>query len=180
VSIGGPSSGVFHPHQPGIIVDSANQLSDLAKGELRSWLEPWFQPRGGASTNVIASIDAVISAPATLAPGSSLISFDTIESADDTTGTFTLSGGGVVCGFAGIYMFSSFCGVSGGVAPNLVAMLRRGAQEFGRSYMPGGFGNISVTAALAVNAGDRVTSLIYQDAATNQPLPYARIVGMRL
>jgi hypothetical protein len=37
---------VFHPHEQGVIVSSLNQISDLAKGELRAWLEPWLQTRG--------------------------------------------------------------------------------------------------------------------------------------
>ena len=30
-------------HQHGPLIESANQISDLAKGELRAWLEPWFE-----------------------------------------------------------------------------------------------------------------------------------------
>jgi hypothetical protein len=40
----------FHPHGAGVIVDSAAQISDLAKGELRAWLEPWFQTRATGGT----------------------------------------------------------------------------------------------------------------------------------
>lgn len=36
------------PHMGGVIVTSLNQIGDIAKGELRSWLEPWFEARGTA------------------------------------------------------------------------------------------------------------------------------------
>lgn len=44
---------VFHPHEQGVIVSSLNQISDLAKGELRAWLEPWLQTR--ATTTVLGT-----------------------------------------------------------------------------------------------------------------------------
>jgi hypothetical protein len=36
-------------HQHGPLIETANQISDLAKGELRAWLEPWFETRGTAA-----------------------------------------------------------------------------------------------------------------------------------
>jgi hypothetical protein len=178
VSEGG-FSGVYHPHSPGVIVESANQVSDLAKGELRSWLEPWFQPRAGANNAVIASIGAVIVAPQTIPNGAALVVFNNTESHEDTTGTFTLDSGGIICNFTGVYLFSSFMAMQA-TNGNMVAMLRWGGQEFGRSYVPLGFGNISVTAAISVTAGARVNTLIYQDSGGNLPLNSARLVAFRL
>jgi hypothetical protein len=40
----------FNPHVGGVIVSNLNQIGDLAKGELRAWLEPWFEPRGTSAT----------------------------------------------------------------------------------------------------------------------------------
>jgi hypothetical protein len=37
------------PHAGGVIVSSLNEIGDIAKGELRSWLEPWFQTRGSGN-----------------------------------------------------------------------------------------------------------------------------------
>jgi hypothetical protein len=51
-------------HAPGqrVIVESLNEISDLAKGELRAWLEPWLQTRGTTiTTGTVTAGDATTS-----------------------------------------------------------------------------------------------------------------------